>query len=374
MEPKVFCLLAALAALIAGCAQPAHSSAPQTAQAAAITAAISTSEEQGIDSAALAQFFQAIQKRSDLKLYSVLVQRNGSILAEAYIPPGAVNVRRETYSVTKSFTSTLVGIAIDQGKIAGIDQPVLDYFAGRTFENMDAQKQGLTVGDFLTMTSGLGWTENDPSIQALYSSRNWSKLMLDLPMRTAPGEEFYYCSGCSHILSAVAVEATGTRGAAFAQKNLFEPIGIPDAQWELAADGYPVGGWGLALTSREMARFGQLFLNGGQWDGKQVISQAWVEQATQPRMETDGDWRYGYQWWINPALNSYMALGRYGQMIFVQPENRLVVVYTARNADHGAEMDLIEQYLLPALKGSEPLPPNPKGQAALQAAIDKLEQ
>ncbi len=372
MNKKAFFLLLASAVMLTNCSAPAQPVASDLPPAETGLPFSATPEEQGIDSAQLALFFQAIAKNDSMDLYSVLVQRNGVVVAEVYIPPNTANSRHEIYSVTKSFSSTLAGIAIDQGKISSVDQRVLDFFPDQTFENDSREKQAITLENLLTMTSGLDWTETDPSFNSLYRSGDWLKFMLNLPVRTPPGETFYYCSGCSHVLSAIVLRATGTRQADFAEKNLFEPIGIQGARWELDSNGIPVGGWGLSLTTRELARFGQLFLNGGRWNGKQVVSRAWVEAATQARLDTDGDWRYGYQWWIEPEYASYMALGKYGQMIFVQPETSLVVVFSARNADHKMETDMIEQLVLPAMKSSEPLPPNLDGQAQLQAALAAL--
>jgi CubicO group peptidase (beta-lactamase class C family) len=155
------------------------------------------------------------------------------------------------------------------------------------------------------------------------------------------------------------VQQTTPQGTlVFAQKYLFEPLGIKNYHWDLDADGVPIGGWGLQMTPREMAKLGYLYLNNGRWDGKQVVSAGWVQQATQPRYETDSDHGlgYGYQWWTYPTHGAYAALGRDGQTIFVVPELSLMVVTTAELDGHGQIYRLIDDYILPAVNRATILP------------------
>jgi CubicO group peptidase (beta-lactamase class C family) len=312
----------------------------------------STPEEQGMHSQQLAHMLEAVEAQN-LDLHSLLIIRHGYIVSETYFSPHDQNTRHELYSCTKSFISTLVGIALDQGRIDRTDHRVLDFFPGSTFANLDSQKQAMTLEDLLTMRSGLDWQEGDPIYQKMYRSTDWVKLVMDEPMAQSPGSSFNYCSGCSHVLSAILQQTTGVGTRDFAKQNLFEPLGITNYSWDNDASGIPIGGWGLWLTPRDMAKLGYLYLQNGQWDGRQIVSAQWVKAATQKHTGTGGQLLdYGYQWWIYPSLGAYTALGRYGQMIFVIPESALVIVTTARMEGHDEIFHLVEQYIVPAVQKS----------------------
>jgi CubicO group peptidase (beta-lactamase class C family) len=302
-----------------------------------------------MDAAKLAEMLEAIRQQN-LNLYSLLVIRNGYIVSETYFGSTTPETRREIYSVTKSFIATLVGIAVDKGLIAGVDRPVGEFFPDRSFANWDAAKQAMTLENLLTMTTGLDWPENDATFRELYGTRDWVKFVMDEPMRSKPGSAFSYCSGCSHVLSAIIQRQAGMNTRDFAQRELFEPLGITGAAWDTDSAGTPIGGWGLQLTPREMAKLGYLYLNGGAWDGRQIVSADWIKAATRKHTRTDSDLGYGYQWWIYPLWGAYAALGRYGQTIFVIPDLNLIVVTTAALEGHDPIFYLIEQYIVPAVE------------------------
>lgn len=306
-------------------------------------------ESQGMDAAMLARGLEEAEQNG-LPLHSLLVIRHGSIISETYFPPYNVDTLHELYSVTKSFTATLVGIALDQGKLQDVNQRVFDFFPGQEFSASGARKKAMSMKDLLTMTSGLDWVEGDSIYRAMYMSQNWVKLVMDLPMAADPGKEFLYCSGCSHVLSAIVQQATGENLRDFAQANLFGPLGIENFTWESDTAGISIGGWGLSLAPRDMAKLGYLYLHKGQWDGQQVVSAEWVEAATQKQVTTEGVDGYGYQWWVLPELSGYAALGRFGQTVFVSPELDLIVVTTAGAQDHEGIFRLIEDYILGAVK------------------------
>jgi CubicO group peptidase (beta-lactamase class C family) len=251
--------------------------------------------------------------------------------------------------VTKSFIATLVGIAADQGAIPDLGKTVVSYFPERTFAASGPRKSALAVKDLLTMSSGLDWQEGDSTYREMYYSADWVQYVLDIPMIAEPGKTFRYCSGCSHLLSAILQQATGQNPRDFAEQYLFAPIGLREAAWETDAQGIPIGGWGLRLTSRDMARLGYLYLNGGNWNGKQIVSREWVETSTSRQIETGGDLDYGYQWWIYPSHGAYAALGRAGQTILVAPDLDLVVVTTAGTEGHEEIFKLVEEYVFPAV-------------------------
>jgi CubicO group peptidase (beta-lactamase class C family) len=315
----------------------------------------STPEEQGMDAQKLAQMLDDV-RQNGLGLHSILVIRNGYIVSETYFGSNQPDTRHALYSCTKSFVSTLIGIALDQGRIARPEARVLDFFPGQIFANPDARKQAMTLDDLLTMRSGLDWQEGNPAYIAMYQSKDWVKYVLDEPMAQAPGSQFLYCSGCSHVLSAILEKSTGMNPRDFAEENLFKPLGLSQVQWETDAAGIPIGGWGLQLTPREMAKLGYLYLHNGQWDGQQVVSAAWVENATRTHTGTGGSLGYGYQWWTVPSLGAYTALGRYGQTIMVVPASDLVIVTTAQMPNHDYILQLIQDYVVPAVNSPESQP------------------
>jgi len=307
----------------------------------------SSPEEQGMDSALLAQVFETIDRRN-LEIDSVLIIRNGTIVAEKYYPPYTENTRHVLYSCTKSFISALVGMAIEDGYIEGINKPVLDFFPDSSFANVDERKESMTLEDLLTMRSGLDWQEGMPAYQEMMRSADWVAYVLDKPMVAEPGSLFNYCSGCSHVMSAILQETTGISTIEYAQSQLFEPMGITNFYWELDSSGIPNGGWGLEMTPRDMAKFGYLYLNNGTWDGQQIVPSDWVQYSTQAGLSAGGGVDYAYQWWVYPDSQLYAAQGLNGQYIFVVPELELVIVFTADMANTSPIHELVEDWIIPA--------------------------
>jgi CubicO group peptidase (beta-lactamase class C family) len=310
----------------------------------------STPEAQGMDGATLAGVVVAV-KAQKLDLDSLLVIRNGYIVHETYFGSQSANQRHIQYSVTKSFISTLIGIALDRGSIERIDRPVLEFFPGLEMQNPDPRKEKMTLEDLLTMRSGLLWNDSDQDFENLFRSADWVQYMFDLPLMQTPGTVFTYCSGCTNLLSAVLQKAAGMTALDYARENLFGPLGITDLRWESDPSGTSIGGWGLYITPRDMAKLGYLYLHGGEWDGAQVVPADWVSEATREHTSTGGNLGYGYQWWTYPKWDAYAALGRDGQTIFVIPESDLIVVTTAGGVNHDRIFRLIEDFVYPALKG-----------------------
>jgi CubicO group peptidase (beta-lactamase class C family) len=302
-----------------------------------------------MDSQKLAEMLDALEQENP-GLHSLLIIRNGQLVSETYFGSYQPETRHQLYSVTKSFIATLIGIALDKGYLKGTDQRIVDFFPEQTFANLDEQKAAMTLDDTLTMQTGLDWEEGDPAYREMFMSSDWLKTVLDKPMDSTPGTDFNYCSGCSHVLSAVVRETTNMNPRDFAEKYLFQPLGITNFRWDVDAAGTPVGGWGLQLTPRDMAKLGYLYLCQGQWDGQQIVSAEWVENATRTHTGTDGPLGYGYQWWTHPTLNAYTALGRDGQTVFVIPELDLIVATTAATYGHDGIFQLIQQYILPAVQ------------------------
>jgi CubicO group peptidase (beta-lactamase class C family) len=305
-----------------------------------------------MDAQKLAEMLETIRQQG-LNLHSLLIIRNGHIVSETYFGDYGPDTKHELYSCTKSFISTLVGIALDQGKIDGVKHRVLDLFAARTIENREQLKDDMTLEDLLTMRAGLEWQEGDPIYREMYRSSDWVGFVLNKPMTQPPGHVFNYCSGCSHLLSALVQQTTQMNTRDFAEQNLFKPLGISRVDWDTDSAGTPIGGWGLQLTPRDMAKLGYLFLREGKWDGRQIISAGWVKAATQKHAAPESEVGYGYQWWTYPALKAYAATGRYGQAIIVIPEMDLIIVTTAGLENHEPIFRLIEQYIIPAVQKSQ---------------------
>jgi CubicO group peptidase (beta-lactamase class C family) len=310
----------------------------------------SSPEEQGMDGEKLAQMLESV-KEQGLNLHSLLVIRHGYLVSETYFQNYDAERKHELYSITKSFVATLVGIAIDQGVISGVNQKVTGFFPDKTFENNDDHKAAMRLEDVLTMTTGLDWEEGDLAYGELYRSRDWVKHMLDKRMSEAPGSHFNYCSGCSHLLSAIVQKQTGMSTQEFAEKYLFKPLGIERYSWSSDAEGIAIGGWGLQMAPRDMAKLGYLYLHGGNWDGQQIVSSAWIEEATRQHVETEDEgYGYGYQWWTYSPLGAYAAIGMGGQTVIVAPDLDLIVVTTAQMDGSEAIFRLVEEVIAPSVQ------------------------
>ncbi|MHA3964463.1 MAG: serine hydrolase domain-containing protein [Candidatus Thorarchaeota archaeon SMTZ1-45] len=311
----------------------------------------STPEEQGMNSSLLDEFVDAIEDVS-LPLLSYLVIRNGYIILEGYPDPDYnESTLKHVWSVTKSFTSALVGMALGAGDLTSLDELVVDFFPDKTIANLDEDKQSITVEHLLTMTAGFEWSSaTDPS--DMMDSPDWIQYVLDKPMADVPGETFNYNSGASHLLSAIVNRTTGIPTQSYADTYLFQPLGISDYEWIIDPQGVASGHAGLNITPRDMAKFGFLYLNNGTWDGEQIVPSTWVSASTQVQAPDED---YGFQWWIDPERDAYYAFGRDGQYIWVQPKNDLIVVFTA---SEGMYLSLIPWYIIPAIL-STPTPTTP---------------
>jgi CubicO group peptidase (beta-lactamase class C family) len=283
---------------------------------------------------------------------SVTVVRNGYVVLDEYFSPyeGEPHI---IYSCTKSVVSTLIGIAIEEGYIESLDVRMLDLFPDRTAGNMSAWKEEMTLRDLLTMTAG--FDARDSYLyewEGLYTMHNRSdalQYVLDLPVIEEPGTRFEYTNGVSHLLSCIITETTGMSALEYGRERLFEPLGIHDVEWHNDSMGRNWGYSRIYITPHDMAKLGYLFLNGGQWDGTQIVPEEWVDEATTKHVDAtilDG---YGYQWWVS-GNGYYSAVGHMGQFIHVVPELDLVAVFTSRNeVDFDRILALLETYVIPAV-------------------------
>jgi CubicO group peptidase (beta-lactamase class C family) len=327
----------------------------------------STPEAQGIDSDKLAEATLAWREQG-IPIHSLMLIRNGYVVADAAFYPYDGQTIHDVASVTKSVMTTLIGIAVDQGKLS-LDDKMVSFFPDRTIANLDEAKQRITVRHLVSMTSGLNCVRDGrpgETNELMQASPDYVQFALDLPVAWEPGSNFVYCSPAIHLLSPILQKATGMTAFDFAQRYLFEPLNIRDATWEQDPQGY-YDGWGdLSLYPRDMAKIGLLFQQKGQWAGQQIVSREWVEAATAVQIDSPADEDpYGYGWWLSPDMPGvFRADGRLGQYIIVLPDWELIVVTTGG----GFDMEQIGDSLLASFADMEnPLPANPEGVARLEA-------
>lgn len=326
-------------------------------------------EEQGFDSAELASVIERIDGQN-LPIDSMQIVRKGVLILDAYFYPYLGESKHDVASVTKSVTSTLVGIAVDQGLLA-LDQGVLASFPELAPAGSSDGKADIELRHLLTMTSGLdcGLSPGEPELYQTLESDHFVQYALELPMAAPPGTQWAYCSPGSHLMSAMIARASEMSTLDFAKKNLFGPLGIRDVTWPEDPQGVNYGWGDLQLHPRDMARIGHLVLNKGAWNGAQVVSKGWVEQASESFIVTDdGETGYGYQWWVLAGAfdGVYEARGRSGQAIIVWPDKDVVAVFTGRGLDVRGE---VAPVLVTALKSDSELDPNPDAFARLSEAI-----
>jgi CubicO group peptidase (beta-lactamase class C family) len=337
---------------------------------------VSTPEAQGLDSAHLADLLDFIQEQ-EYDIHSVTIVRHGYLVLDAPLYPFAPGEKHNLHSCTKSITSALVGIAIEQGYIASVEQPVLSFFPGRTFANLDASKAEMTLEDLLTMASGLECRDsglyNWQGLDQMLLSDDWVQFMLDLPMMEPPGTRFEYCNGASFLLSAIIQETTGMNAAAFAEAHLFGPLGITDVIWPANPQGITLG-WGeLRMRPQDMAKIGYLYLHEGQWAGRQIVPADWVATSTKGQIAATYTPEYGYQWWV-AGDGSYAAMGLAGQFIFVAPELDMVVVFTSNfpAEDVTIPYGLFYDFIIPAVKEPLAMASNPDGVQHLESRVQQI--
>lgn len=333
---------------------------------------ISTPEAQGIDSGSLARLVDNV---GGYKQDSLLIIRHGRIVLDVYWPPFRAGIRHDLRSMTKSVTGTLVAIALQQGVLDRTDRPVMDFFADKPIENLDAAKRAITLQNLLDMASGIAWKEQaytpDEPLLQMYASADRTGFVLNRKMADPPGSRFYYNSGNPYVLSAVLTKLTGLSAAAFAERELFAPLGITGARWDAPdAQGVTNGESGLYLTPHDMARIGYLYLHGGAWDGKRLIPESWVERVRAGAIEATFGFHYADLWWSLPEKGAFLASGRHSQRIVVLPKLDIVAVMTGilrddENYSHGRLIDEIAG----AVKSDQSLPADAVGSSVLAASL-----
>jgi CubicO group peptidase (beta-lactamase class C family) len=290
---------------------------------------------------------------SGANIHAVLVTHGGKLVFERYLSgPDEVDNRKvrsvvfdadtlhDMKSVSKSVASLATGIAIDRGLIAGVDEPILNFFPELS-DLRSPERDRFKLVHALTMSMGQKWVEATPETgdedndeARMNRSPDSSRYVLGLPVTAPPGREFFYNTGALALVSAIMRKATGRPLDEFAREVLFEPLGITAVEWKRRKGDTDAGG-GLRLRPRDMAKIGQLVLAGGRWNGRQIVSKAWIDASMTPRLEATGRYFSGYLWWLGRSLINgrevhwAAALGRGGQSIHIVPELDLVVVVTA---------------------------------------------
>jgi len=324
--------------------------------------ATATPKDHGIASVSLDTMVEHLEDGAYPGITSVLLVHEGELVLEHYFEGATREGLQNTRSASKTVTSALVGIALDRGELSAVDQPVLSLFpeyADAALEK-DRRKGAITLAHLLTMSSGVRGNED-----AMYPTDDWVGFYWDQPLVAEPGKRFSYATSGAVVLGSVVTRASDLRVPDFANAHLFEPMGIRSYKWPISnsrgSQGLAMTGGGLHLRPRDMAKFGQLYLNGGVWRGKRLLSADWVKRSTTKQATSDlyGE-DYGYFWRmmsrVGPKgpVRSYEAWGNGGQFIMVFPALDLVAVFTGTNYGKMPEMEqpftLIEKFVLPAFQ------------------------
>jgi CubicO group peptidase (beta-lactamase class C family) len=309
----------------------------------------STPEAQGVSSPAVRAFVEAADRDID-SLHSFMLVRHGHVIAEGWWAPYAAETPHMLFSLSKSFTSTAVGIAAADGKLS-IDDPVLKFFPDDAPAEPSANLKAMRLSDLLRMNTG---QQAEP---ARKSTEPWTKTFLAQPVPFKPGTHFLYNTSATYMLSAAVQKAVGETVLDYLKPRLFDPLGIAKPTWEASPQGISTGGYGLSIRTEDIAKFGQLYLQKGKWNGKQLVPEAWVEAATARQTsngsnpKSDWDQGYGYQFW-RCRHGAYRGDGAFGQYCIVLPEQDAVIAITSGVRDMQAVLNLIWDKLLPAMKAS----------------------
>jgi CubicO group peptidase (beta-lactamase class C family) len=300
------------------------------------------------------------------------VARHGKLAYEAYFD-GSADSLRDTRSATKTITGMLAGISLDQHLLPGLDAKVVGYFPEKQpLAHPDPRKAAITIEDLLTMSSLMecdDWNNfSRGNEERMYLIEDWVKFFLDLPIKGFPpwvtnpqdspyGRRFSYCTAGVTTLGGLLEKAIHMKLVDFAAKNLFGPLGIQNVQWSYSPLGLAMAGGGLRLESRDLLKLGQLYLDGGSWNGKRIVSESWVKNSTTPHAQIDEQTNYGYLWWLKNlkagerSWSAYFMSGNGGNKVAVFPQLDMVVVITSTNYNtkgmHEQTERLLTDYILP---------------------------
>ena len=293
---------------------------------------------QGVDEAALDTAYQEAQRLPNL--FSLLVVKNGYLIAEGYFNGARMNHAFDTASVTKSITSALTGIALRDNLLTSVDQKLFEFFPEIAWQQLDGRKSSITIRQMLQMRSGYPWEEFDGYLDRMLNTSERIDLLAEFPLVADPGSKFGYSNLTAHLVGVITARAANESLRAFAERSLFDPLGISVASWPTDADGYYFGSGATMFTARDMARFGQLYLDGGTYGGMQLVSAEWVQDSFESYSGTTyntdilnaiSQLEYGYLWWsgVSGSHRFNFAWGHGGQLICVIRDLNMVIVTTA---------------------------------------------
>jgi len=336
----------------------------------------STPETEGVCSKGILRFIEVVEE-SEQEWHSFMLLRYGKVIAEGWWNPYHPDLKHTMYSVSKTFTSTAVGFAVDEGKLS-VDDRVISFFPEQLPEMVSDNLSALRVKDLLYMASG---HHPDPTWPVV-RGQHWTKDFFSVPIVDEPGTKFLYNSLATYMLSAIVQKVTGEKMIDYLTPRLFNPLFIKDVDWEVDPDGVNTGGWGLRIKTEDMAKFGQLYLQKGRWNNQQLLSEEWIDEATTAKIiqkpeitEEDrvkDDWAQGYGYKISLCRNNaFRATGAFGQFIIVMPEQDVVVAITANSYNMQKGLDLVWDYLLPAIHAGQ-LPADTDAELALQQKLASL--
>ncbi len=328
----------------------------------------SSPEAQGVSSKQVLEFVQAADTQVQ-SMHSFMLLRHGHVVAEAWWAPEAADKPHVLWSLSKSFTSTAVGLAVAEGKLS-IDDRVSSFFPDSLPAEPAKNLQEMRVRDLLTMSAG---HQDEVS---LGRESDWIRAFLAHPVPHKPGTHFRYNTPATFMQSAIVQKVTGQTVVQYLQPRLFDPLGIQAPRWDANPQGISLGGYGLYLRTEDVAKFGQLYLQKGQWKGQQLIPESWVQLATSrqtsngSRPDSDWDQGYGFQFW-RCRHGAFRGDGKDGQFCVVLPEQDAVVVLTANTSDMQKELNVVWDRLLPAF-ASQALPVDGESEARLREFCGSL--
>ncbi|MEM8735844.1 MAG: serine hydrolase [Planctomycetota bacterium] len=329
-----------------------------------------TPESQGVATEQVLEFIREADKQVD-SIHSLIVVRHGKVVTEAYWAPESAEKPHILWSLSKSFTSTAVGLAVQEGQLR-IDDPVIKYFPEQmASDSASPNLAAMKIRDLLTMSAGHSQEVNLRSVQG-----SWTEAFLKHDIPHQPGTHFKYNTPATYMLAAIVEKVTGESLVDYLQPRIFEPLGIDRPRWDKSPEEISLGGYGLFLKTEDIAKFGQLYLQKGVWNGKELLSPEWIEMATSKQVSNgdnpDSDWNqgYGFQFW-RCRHNAYRGDGKDGQFCIVLPEHDAVIAITSNTRNMGKELGLVWDHLLPAFH-EESLDEDLADQKEMQQVIEGL--
>ena len=329
-----------------------------------------TPESQGIHSEHLRNLVQELAYSPDTDMHHFMVLRHGNVICETHFAPYRKGIWHITHSMCKSITGMAAGLLIDEGKL-DLSENIYKIFHDKGSTWAKIFRPEITVENLMTMTSGVTFNES-----GIVSGNDWLESYLNAPVSEKPGTKFQYNSLNSYVLSAIITERTGMPMDEYLNPRLFEPLGITDYLWEKCPKGITKGGWGLFMHTEDMAKLGQLYLNKGKWNGKQIIPENWVEASITKKVDSiEGTYGYGYQLWMEERPGSFEYNGMLGQNVLIYPDVDMVIVTNAGNEElfqDNVMLNIIRKYFPVEWVPKETLPENPIAYTKLQELTERL--